>query len=51
MREKLRAAGIHLLVGLVLISLVFCLVYFVRNKEAGDNADDEPKELLHDFSR
>lgn len=29
MREKLRAAGIHLLVGLVLISLVFCLVYFV----------------------
>ena len=29
MREKLKAAGIHLLAGLVLISLVFCLIYFV----------------------
>ncbi len=29
MREKLRAAGIHFLLSLVLISLVFCLIYFV----------------------
>jgi hypothetical protein len=29
MREKLRAAGIHFLISLVLISLVFCLIYFV----------------------
>lgn len=29
MREKLKAAGIHFLISLVLISLVFCLIYFV----------------------
>ena len=29
MREKLKAAGLHFLLSLVLISLVFCLIYFV----------------------
>ncbi|MEJ5150552.1 TfpX/TfpZ family type IV pilin accessory protein [Comamonas sp. MYb396] len=29
MREKFKAAGIHFLVGLVLLSAVFCLIYFV----------------------
>lgn len=29
MREKLKAAGVHFLISLVLISLVFCLIYFI----------------------
>ena len=29
MREKFKAAGIHFLVGLVLLTAVFCLIYFV----------------------
>ena len=29
MREKFKAAGIHFLLGLVLLSAVFCLIYFV----------------------
>ena len=29
MKEKIKAAGLHFLLSLVLISLVFCLIYFV----------------------